>query len=302
MLEKNLSKIGFSPSEIKIYLHLLKTGSSYANKISSETKINRTNVYEALERLISKGVVSFITKNKIKWFEAKPAESVLTLIKEKEEELKTTTKEFLDDINKLKIDPDKKSLEANVFVGKKGLFIRLLFNCIPRKELEIEILAQVKSFKQLGLNLYHADVHQHFHCFLVVMKALMNVAIIENIPYIRLPSELSFSSLTNTFLTLMFLNSKKKWQPFIGSSNYFLGLSLTGKINEERLLQSLNQLKSGITELMCHPGYIDDSIKNISRLNKREQELNTLKSSGVKDYIKEKKIVLTTYRNLMLKN
>ena len=188
------------------------------------------------------------------------------------------------------------------FVGKKGLFIRLLFNCIPRKELEIEILAQVKSFKQLGLNLYHADVHQHFHCFLVVMKALMNVAIIENIPYIRLPSELSFSSLTNTFLTLMFLNSKKKWQPFIGSSNYFLGLSLTGKINEERLLQSLNQLKSGITELMCHPGYIDDSIKNISRLNKREQELNTLKSSGVKDYIKEKKIVLTTYRNLMLKN
>ena len=64
MLEDDLSGIGFSPSEIKIYLHLLRTGSSYANKISSETKINRTNVYEALDRLISKGVVSFITKNK----------------------------------------------------------------------------------------------------------------------------------------------------------------------------------------------------------------------------------------------
>ena len=30
MLEKNLSKLGFSPSEIKIYLHLLKFGTSYA--------------------------------------------------------------------------------------------------------------------------------------------------------------------------------------------------------------------------------------------------------------------------------
>ena len=63
MLEENLSKLGFSPSEIKVYLHLLKTGSSYANKISSETKINRTNVYEALDRLTSKGVISFIAKN-----------------------------------------------------------------------------------------------------------------------------------------------------------------------------------------------------------------------------------------------
>ena len=53
MLEENLSKLGFSPSEIKIYLHLIHSGSSYPKKISAETKINRTNVYEALDRLIS---------------------------------------------------------------------------------------------------------------------------------------------------------------------------------------------------------------------------------------------------------
>ena len=81
MLEQNLSKLGFSPSEIKIYLHLLKTGSSYANKISSETKINRTNVYEALDRLIAKGVISFITRNKVKWFEAKSPKSIISLLK-----------------------------------------------------------------------------------------------------------------------------------------------------------------------------------------------------------------------------
>ncbi len=146
MLEKNLSKLGFSPSEIKIYLHLFKNGSSYANKISAETKLNRTNVYEALDRLISKGDISFITRNKVKWFEAKQPKSVLSLIKEKEEELKTTTKQLLDDINKLKINPGKKSLEANVFVGKKGL--RILFEEMLETKKPISIIAAEWQFKE----------------------------------------------------------------------------------------------------------------------------------------------------------
>ena len=102
MIEENLSKLGFSPSEIKIYLHLYKNGASYANKLSAETKINRTNVYEALDRLIAKGAISSIMKNKKKWFEAKSPESLLSLINEKEEELKVTKKNLFDDIQQIK--------------------------------------------------------------------------------------------------------------------------------------------------------------------------------------------------------
>ena len=43
MLEENLSKLGLSPSEIKVWLSLLSSGRSYANKISFDTKLNRTN-------------------------------------------------------------------------------------------------------------------------------------------------------------------------------------------------------------------------------------------------------------------
>ena len=118
-----LSKLGLSPSEIKIYLHLLRTGPSYANKISSETQINRTNVYEALQRLISKGLISFITKNKVKWFEAKPYNALLALINQKQEQLITIKENIIKDFKN--ITPTNNSLEANVFVGKKGL--RLLF-------------------------------------------------------------------------------------------------------------------------------------------------------------------------------
>ena len=146
MLEENLSKLGFSPSEIKIYLHLIKNGSSYPNKISAETKLNRTNVYEALYRLVSKGVTSFITKNKVKWFEAKSPDSLLSLIKEKEEDFKTTKTSILEDIKKLNyIKSDKKPLEATIFSGKKGL--RMIFEDILETRKSISLIAAQLQFK-----------------------------------------------------------------------------------------------------------------------------------------------------------
>ncbi len=149
MIEENLSKLGLSPSEIKIYLHLLKTGSSYANRISSKTKINRTNVYEALDRLVNKGLVSFITRNKVKWFEAKNPGSILSLVKAKEQEFKLTKKQLRKDIKQLKkqIPKDKSSLEANVFIGKKGL--RILFEEIIETKKPVSLLASQLQFKQL---------------------------------------------------------------------------------------------------------------------------------------------------------
>ncbi len=146
MLEKNLSKLGFSPSEIKIYLQLLEKGASYANKVSSETKINRTNVYEALDRLVSKGVISFITRNKVKWFEAKSLESVLSLIKEKEEKFQKIKKTILEDIKNFDFPEYKKSLEANIFVGKKGL--RIIYEEILEVGKSISLIAAELQFKK----------------------------------------------------------------------------------------------------------------------------------------------------------
>ncbi len=142
-MEKILLNLGFSPSESRVYLHLLEKGCSYANKISSETKVNRTNVYEALDRLISKGVISFITRNKVKWFEAKSSDYLRTLIKEKEEEFQEDKKQVFDYLNKLKkLGPDSKSLEANVFVGRKGL--RMIFEDMLETKKPISLLGASK--------------------------------------------------------------------------------------------------------------------------------------------------------------
>jgi len=147
MLEKNLSKLGFSPSEIKIYLHLIQSGSNYPKQISTETKINRTNVYEALDRLIAKGVISYVLKNNNKWFEAKKPESILSLVKEREEEIIKTKNQILREINKLEVNQKKQSLEANIFVGKKGL--RMIFDEILGTRKNISLIASELQFKKI---------------------------------------------------------------------------------------------------------------------------------------------------------
>lgn len=143
-----MAKLGFSPSEIKIYLHLYRHGSSFANKISSEVRINRTNIYEALERLISKGVVSFIIKNKVKWFEAKPPEAILSLIQEKEEELAAARRNLLEEIKEVKASKiELAPLEATIGVGKKGL--RMIFEEILETRKPIALMASKLQFKEL---------------------------------------------------------------------------------------------------------------------------------------------------------
>ena len=146
MIEENLHKLGFSPSEIKVYLHLLKIGSSYPGKISSLTRINRTNIYEALDRLVSKGVVSYIIKNKIKWFEAKSPNSILSLINEKEQDLKQTRDSLIKEVSNLHIESNK-LLEANIFIGKKGL--RMIFEDILETKRPIALIAAEPQFKKL---------------------------------------------------------------------------------------------------------------------------------------------------------
>lgn len=84
MEEEILEEFGFSKNEAKVYLALLYLGSSTAGDISKKSKVHRTNVYDALERMIEKGLVAFVDKEKTKYFEATDPENLLNILKEKE--------------------------------------------------------------------------------------------------------------------------------------------------------------------------------------------------------------------------
>ncbi len=114
--EKILMDIGLSKNEVKVYLSLLKLGSATAGEISSRSKVNRTNVYDALERLIKKGLASYIIKEKTKYFQANEPEVLMSLIKNKEDKLK----QIISELSMMKRWSERKDI-AHVMEGIQGV-------------------------------------------------------------------------------------------------------------------------------------------------------------------------------------
>jgi predicted DNA-binding transcriptional regulator len=82
-----LRSIGLSKNETEIYLNLVKKGLSSVLEISKETRIHRSNLYEALENLLKKSLIFKITKDKKSLFYARPPRSLLDYLKNRELEL-----------------------------------------------------------------------------------------------------------------------------------------------------------------------------------------------------------------------
>jgi len=116
----DLEKIGLSANESKVYLALLKLGSASAGLIADKSEVHRVNVYDALRRLMNKGLVSSVFKAEKKIFEAAPPENILLLIEKKEKSLsdiKARVPELMMDYKKTA----KETQEVRNYKGKRGI-------------------------------------------------------------------------------------------------------------------------------------------------------------------------------------
>ena len=116
METEKLQKIGLNKNEVKIYLTLLKLGSAQAGKISKEAQINRTTTYDGLERLIEKGLVTYIIEANKKVFRPVSPQIILDQLKEKQK----IVEETLPELNKL-FKESKEKEESNIYKGRKGI-------------------------------------------------------------------------------------------------------------------------------------------------------------------------------------
>ena len=87
MYEETFKNLGMSPNEAKIYEELIHLGESSVNTISIKTNVNRSNVYDAMERLVEKGLAAGVMIKGQKHFRAAHPRRLLELLKEKQEEL-----------------------------------------------------------------------------------------------------------------------------------------------------------------------------------------------------------------------
>jgi sugar-specific transcriptional regulator TrmB len=87
MFEEVLREIGLSLNEARIYEALLKAGESSVQKISDKSKVHRRNVYDSLNKLQEKGLISESFAKNEKNFKAVNPGRLNELIKEKEAKL-----------------------------------------------------------------------------------------------------------------------------------------------------------------------------------------------------------------------
>jgi HTH-type transcriptional regulator, sugar sensing transcriptional regulator len=111
-----LEKIGLSPNEAKIYLYLVDHGQSKAGKIAKGSYIQRSSAYMAINSLVAKGLVGYITIGKVKFFTATSPNRILEFIKEKE----TFAKDLIP-LLKEKHKQTKEEGQVRMFKGDRGV-------------------------------------------------------------------------------------------------------------------------------------------------------------------------------------
>jgi sugar-specific transcriptional regulator TrmB len=123
MAERHLQELGFTGGEEKVYIALLKLGSSTTGPIAKEAGVSRSKLYEILERLVKKGIVSHYKQNNVSYFKAAPPERIIEFLGNKEAEIEKQKKAFQESIPYFEGFIGKKELkrEAEVFEGAEGI-------------------------------------------------------------------------------------------------------------------------------------------------------------------------------------
>jgi sugar-specific transcriptional regulator TrmB len=122
-MQEIFRKLGLTGNETKVYLALLELGSVSAGEIIKKSGLSRGQVYDCLDSLMEKGVVSYSVQANRKYFEAVSPKQFRSIIDRKKEELEAVEKELEEAIpgieSKRKLG--KAEQEVTLFKGKRGI-------------------------------------------------------------------------------------------------------------------------------------------------------------------------------------
>lgn len=121
--EHILQKVGFTQNEAKAYLALLRIGRSTSYNIVKEAKVSSGKIYETLDKLIERGIVSYIIIRGKKYFEAAEPERLLDYMNKREFEIREETLEISKIIPELKAKKKfvEKVTKAEIYEGISGI-------------------------------------------------------------------------------------------------------------------------------------------------------------------------------------
>jgi len=119
---EKLERLGLTSGEARVYLALLKLKNSTVGPIVKQSNVANSKIYEVLDRLAEKGLVSFTIKEKTRYFQALPPRRLKDYLEKKEKEIKDNQALLDSMLPQLENLSDKNIEEsAQIFKGKKGI-------------------------------------------------------------------------------------------------------------------------------------------------------------------------------------
>lgn len=184
------------------------------------------------------------------------------------------------------------------------------------QQIKGEFRCQIEYLLKRGIQPSHINSHKHLHAYPSIWKIVLDLALEYKIAFVRCPVEknagfrqnltagYSRKAFKNQLVLLAFnqlLSTRfvccQSQHESIKIPDYFYGLFDTGYLNECNISNFLVGLKPGITELMCHPGYVDHDLLQMPTrlLRSREKEVAALCHSGVKKIVNNKNIKVVSF-------
>jgi len=182
--------------------------------------------------------------------------------------------------------------QGNFHGGPAAILFRSLRGRLRLEEVEQEWDAQVRKVRDAGIQPTHLDGHKHVHMLSGLFEAALRVAQRHGIRAVRIAQEdlglaaaladgrggveAAKQGLLARAMTLISMGAgEKARRAGLATADFFCGIEQTGTLQQAGVEALLWNLPEGITELMTHPGYADEALRQ-SRTRLREERQNEL--------------------------
>ena len=177
---------------------------------------------------------------------------------------------------------------------------RALAGQVDPQHVAIECRAQLAALQSAGIAVTHIDSHRHVHVLPGIWRAVVAVAREAGVRAVRVPREPGVSIKQICLGAAWILAASGDRGDDVRLVRQFRGLALMHAADYEiGLLQLLDDLPPGATELMVHPGYADAALAALDDYaTPRERELAALRSALVRARLTRGDIALRHFGQL----
>jgi chitin disaccharide deacetylase len=207
--------------------------------------------------------------------------------------------------------------ENELEASPENLLLRIASRALEIDQVEREWDAQIRKILNAGISPTHLDGHKHVQMLPGLFEIALRLAKKHGIRAIRVSHEasklrsvLSSGGDQKTSVVLkqgvqarglkLLARDAREMADHAGlvTTDYFCGIAQTGVLTYEGVEQLLKNLPEGTTELMSHPGYVDEDLRrSATRLQEsRQTELEILTDARIRKLVAMQGIRLISYQ------